>query len=220
MKKFITVLLILSILLLTTSCQLFDFVNSLPSGDEGPTVNPDGTINYVDMTPADYDQLNKLMGKIGENITVKVVSNNRGAILNAEYVITSDTVRYTVEQLNMLPEDADINKLPEGMTSSYSGEARINESGELIADSGEAIVLPEGEVMSGKINFNEDNFRNGKRSPTGFEGEVISVSSLLGIKLDVDSMSVKVDYQESAIARIVLTYVKDGATVTVTYVFD
>ena len=220
MKKFITILLILSILLLTTSCQLLDFVNSLPSGDNGPTVNPDGTINYVDMTPADYDQLNKLVGKLDNNVAVKVVSNNRGAILNAEYVITDEAVLYTVEQLNMLPEDADINKLPDSMTSIYNGVARLNEGGEIVTESGEVIALPEGEVLTGKFNFNEDNFREGKRSPTGFEGEVISVSSLLGVKINVDSMKVKVDYHETAIARIVLTYVKDGATVTVTYAFD
>ena len=220
MKRFITILLILSILLLTTSCELLDFVNSLPSGDNDPTVNPDGSINYVDMTPADYDQINKLVTKLGTNVAIRVVSNNRGALLTAEYVISDEAVVYSVEQLNMLPEDADINKLPDSMTSTYSGVARFNESGEIVTESGEVIALPEGEVLTGKFNFNEDNFREGKRSPTGFEGEVISVSSLLGVKINVDSMKVKVDYHETAIARIVLTYVKDGATVTVTYAFD
>lgn len=218
-KRLLTILLIISMLLLTTSCEVYDFIMQLPSGDNGPTVNPDGTITYVDMTAADYDEINKLMDKTGDNVTVKVTSNNRGAILNAEYVITADTVRYTVDQLNKLPEDADINKLPGAMSSSYSGEARINENGEIVSD-GEQIALPEGEVMSGKLNFNEDNFRNGKRSPTGFEGEVISVSSLMGVKMNVDSMTVKVDYDETAISRIILTYVKDKATVTVTYEFS
>ena len=220
MKKLLILVLICSMLMLATSCQLYDYIAQLPSGDNGPTVNPDGTITYVDMTAADYDEINKLMDKIGENVTVKVVSNNRGAVLSAEYVITADSVSYTVEQLNMLPEDADINKLPESMTTTYSGEAHRNEAGELIDDSGEAVVLPEGEVMAGSINFSEDNIREGKRSPYGFEGEVVSVSKLLGVKMDVESMHVKVDYSEDAIVRIVLTYVKDKATVTVTYEFS
>lgn len=217
MKKLAIILLIFSMLLLTTSCEVYDFIMQLPSGDNGPTVNPDGTINYVEMTAADYDQLNKLMKEVGNNLTVKVVSNNRGAILNAEYVITGDTVRYTVEQLNMLPTDADINKLPDSMATAYSGEAHLNSKGEIIDDHGEAIALPDGELTSGSFKFDEDNFRNGKRSPDGFEGEVISVSSLLGLKLEVDSMNIKVDYSEEIITRIVLTYVQDDNTVTVTY---
>lgn len=220
MKKLITVLLIISMLLLTTSCDLLEAIQQLPSGDNGPTINPDGTINYVDMTAADYDELNKLVAKVGESFTVKVNGNYNGAILNAEYAVNADTVRYTVEQLNKLPEDAAIDKLPETMASSYSGEAKLNENGELVTEDGALITLPEGETVKGKFNFSEDNFRNAKRSPYGFEGEATSVSSLFGVKLSVDSMTVKVDYTETEIVKIVITYAKDSSTVTVTYEFN
>ena len=220
MKKLLTILLTFSMILLMTSCEIYEFIEKLPTGDNGPTVNPDGSINYVDMTAADYDQINKLMKKIGDNVTVTVVSKNRGATLNAEYVVNGDTVKYTLQQLNMLPEDADVNKLPESMIQTQSGEARLGENGELVDNGGTAVTLPEGEVISGKFNFDENNFRNAKRSPDGFEGDVVSVSSLLGVKLEVDSMSVKVSYGDKYITKIVLTYVKADSTVTVTYEFN
>ena len=171
MKKLAILLLIFSMLLLMTSCDIYDLITQLAGGGNGPSEDPDDN-NYSEMTDSDYDQLNELFENIGENLTVKVESNNRGVILNAEYVISEDSVRYTVEQLNMLPEDADINKLPESMITEYSGEAHLNENGEIIDEGGEVILLPEGEVMSGNISFDEKNFRDGKRSADGFEGEL------------------------------------------------
>ena len=218
MKKLAILLLIFSMLLLMTSCDIYDLITQLVGGGNGPSEDPDDN-NYSEMTDSDYDQLNELFENIGENLTVKVESNNRGVILNAEYVISEDSVRYTVEQLNMLPEDADINKLPESMITEYSGEAHLNENGEIIVEGGEVILLPEGEVMSGNISFDEKNFRDVKRSADGFEGKVISVSAFLGVDMQVDSMNVKVDYSETSISRMVLTYIKGDATVTVTYEF-
>ena len=218
MKKLAILLLIFSMLLLMTSCDIYDLITQLAGGGNGPSEDPDDN-NYSEMTDSDYDQLNELFENIGENLTVKVESNNRGVILNAEYVISEDSVRYTVEQLNMLPEDADINKLPESMITEYSGEAHLNENGEIIDEGGEVILLPEGEVMSGNISFDEKNFRDGKRSADGFEGEAISVPAFLGVDMQVDSMNVKVDYSETGISRMILTYIKGDATVTVIYEF-
>ena len=218
MKKLAILLLIFSMLLLMTSCDIYDLITQLAGGGNGPSEDPDDN-NYSEMTDSDYDQLNELFENIGENLTVKVESNNRGVILNAEYVISEDSVRYTVEQLNMLPEDADINKLPESMITEYSGEAHLNENGEIIDEGGEVILLPEGEVMSGNISFDEKNFRDGKRSADGFEGEAISVPAFLGVDMQVDSMNVKVDYSETGISRLILTYIKGDATVTVIYEF-
>lgn len=220
MKKLAIFVLVLSMLFIATSCELYQFIEQLPTGGNDPTVNPDGTINYVEMSAADYDVLNELMEDIGNNFTVKVRSENRGAVLNAEYVITEDKITYTVESLAMLPEDGDISKLPVSMVESRSGEAIRGENGDILDDDNNAVVLPEGDTVKGNIRFDEGFFRNGKRSPSGFEGDVISVSSFLGVKMSVDSMKVRVDYTDSAITSIVLYYVKDGANVTVTYEFN
>ena len=220
MKKLLVILMICSMLFLATSCQVYDFIQQLPSGDMEPTVNPDGTINYVEMSAEDYDQLNALIEEVSKNVTVTVTSTNSGAVLNAVYVITNDRVEYTVDQLAMLPEDADINKLPESMIETYSGVVLKNGNGDLVDENNVPVALPESDIVSGEFNFSESNFRNGKRSPYGFEGDVISVSALFGIKMSVDSMHVKVDYSDAGITRIAIDYVKDGASVTVTYEFS
>ena len=220
MKKLLVILMIFSMLFLATSCQVYEFIQKLPSGDMEPTVNPDGTINYVEMSAEEYDKLNALIQEVSKNATVTVTSTNSGAVLNAVYVITNDRVEYTIDQLAMLPEDADINKLPESMIESYSGVAFKNGNGDLVDENNAPVVLPEGSTVSGKFNFSESNFRNGKRSPDGFEGDVISVSALFGVKMSVESMHVKVDYSDAGITRIAINYVKDGAKVTVTYEFS
>ena len=207
-------------LLISTSCELYHFIEQLPTGGNDPTVNPDGTINYVEMSAADYDVLNELMDDISNNFTVRVKSENRGAVLNAEYIISDDKIQYTVETIAMLPEDGDISKLPVSMLETLTGEAIRGENGDILDDDNAAVVLPEGDTIKGNIKFDEGYFRNGKRSPSGFEGDVISVSSFLGIKMSVDSMKVKVDYSDAGITTIVLYYVKDGANVTVTYEFN
>ena len=220
MKKLAIILLVLSMLLISTSCELYHFIEQLPTGGNDPTVNPDGTINYVEMSAADYDVLNELMDDISNNFTVRVKSENRGAVLNAEYIISDDKIQYTVETIAMLPEDGDISKLPVSMLETLTGEAIRGENGDILDDDNAAVVLPEGDTIKGNIKFDEGYFRNGKRSPSGFEGDVISVSSFLGIKMSVDSMKVKVDYSDAGITTIVLYYVKDGANVTVTYEFN
>lgn len=221
MKKFLAIFLILSILLFTTSCQLKDFADKIfgaldGSGEETPDDNAPA---YKEMTPEDYEQLNDLLTKVDNTLTIQVVSDNRGATLHAEYVISDDSVSYSVEQLNKLPEDADINKLPSSMVSTYSGVATKNENGVLVTDDGEEIVLPEGFVAKGAFTFDESNFKEGKRYDTSFEGEVISVSALLGIETNITSMTVKVTYDATAISTIVLTYTSGSANVTLTYTF-
>ena len=220
MKKFLAIFLILSMLLFTTSCQLKIFADKLfgnANGTEDGT--PDETPAYKDMTPEDYSELNNLVTKLEGNLTVRITSDDRGAILNAEYVISGNTVRYSVEQLNKLPEDADINKLPSSMVSTYTGEATMNENGVLVTDDGVEIALPDGEFTKGSFTFDESNFKGGKRYDTGFEGECISVSALLGIETSITSMTVKVTYDATAISTIVLNYTNGSAMVTVTYTF-
>ena len=219
MKKLLAIFLILSILLFTTSCQFMDFADKLFGSLDNTEETPDDTPDYKEMTPEDYDELNSLLTKVDDTITIARVSENLGATLRAEYVVSPDSVRYTVEQLNKLPEDADINKLPSSMVSTYSGVATKNENGVLVTEDGEEIALPEGELSKGAFHFDESNFKEGKRYDTGFEGEVLSVSALLGVETSITSMYVRVTYNDASISAIVLTYTSGSANVTVTYTF-
>ena len=159
MKKFLAIFLILSILLFATSCQLRDFADALFGNLNDTEATPDNTPDYKEMTPEDYDKLNNLLTKVDDSLTIQVVSDNRGATLRAEYVISGDSGRSSVEQLNKLPEDADINKLPSSMISTYNGMATKNENGVLVTDDGEEIALPEGDFAKGAFTFDESNFK-------------------------------------------------------------
>ena len=220
MKKIAAIFLLISMLFLVTSCDISDiFQETEPDDQSQPGFNPDGSIIYAEMTDSDYDKISELHSAVGNKVAVSVITENLGAILKADYAIDGELITYTVEKLNMLPSDGDINKLPDSMISTYTGTAHINENGELVDDSDGEVALPEGTALAGNMDFSPDNFENGKRSPYGFEGNVKSVQDFLGVDLTVNSMSVKVDYTDSGISTIVLNYTKGSAKITITYKF-
>ena len=223
MKKLATILMLVLVLLLSTSCfnknKQPDNPIEQPGVPSEPGFNEDGSIVYVDMKDGDYDKIDEMHSEVGNKINISVITESRGVILNANYAVDGNKVSYTVEKLNMLPSDGDINKLPESMSTIYSGTAHVNEKGELVDDADGAVVLPEGTSLLGNMNFSQENFKDGKRSPYGFEGSVASVKGFLGFEVDVNDMKVKVDYTDAGISSIILTYTKGEAKVTITYKF-
>ena len=217
MKKLIIIIMLISALLLSTSCGIIPLPN--PDAPGEPGINPDGSIDYVDMTGNDYAKIEELYALVGNKVDISVKTESLGVTLNATYAIGGDTVTYSVETLNMLPSDGNIENLPESMISTITGAAHINENGELVDDGDGTVALPEGTTVAGVMDFSEGNFKDGKRSPYGFEGEVASVKDFLGADVDVDSMYAKVDYTDAAISSITLTYTRGNATVTITYTF-
>ena len=221
MKKLAIILLVLSMLFLTTSCDILEqflVTYPLPGGNDGRPGADGG--DYEEMTEGDYDELNKLLKTLESNVVVTVETKKAGVLLTSMYVITDEYVKYSVQNFAMLPEDGDIGKLDGGMILHVNGDARFNERGELIDDEGNAVNLPDVEMLGRGMNLDAENFSSAHRSDIEFEGEAISAAKLLGVDTDVQNVTVRIEYHEDKITFMSLSYDKGGADVYVTYDFN
>jgi hypothetical protein len=154
-------------------------------------------------------------GKIKLNITTLT-----GDIqLNAEYILTSSDVSYSVEQLNMLPTGGKLDNLSPEYKKILTGTAAI-ENGKVTKFNGDSVNLPEYDELTGTFDFKETYFKNIKTDDGEFSADVISASKFLGTNKSVSNLKIEVKYNNSALKKIILTYKTANSTVTTVYEFE
>ena len=84
---------------------------------------------------------------------------------------------------------------------------------------GEGVTLPSYDELKGNFSFAESNFKNVTTQGNSLSADVESPSSFYGSTVNVQNMKVTVEYTETALSKIVITYQTANSTVTTTYEF-
>ena len=215
MKKIIILLITVAMLLMCmTACS--GFFNSEPTPTPTPTPPDDPN---PPITQTVYDLLNDLADQDYSNIKIDIVATTGFAELYSNYVLTQSNVVYSIERLNSLPSDGNITDLPSNYKTTVTGYALI-ENGQVIElDGNKDVALPSYDELKGNFNFDESNFKNAVVGTNSLEGDVVSPSQFYGADVDMSNLKVKVEYTDTSLTKITISYSTTNASVQTVYVF-
>ena len=213
MKKTI-VALILSFALLTcmTACSGSKDPEPTPGGDTTTPTPPPPVTETI------YDKLDDFADLNYQQIKLSIVTVTDDIQLSANYTLTQNNVSYSVEQLNMLPSNGDLTGISPEYKTTHTGYAKIVD-GKVTELDGEGVTLPSYDELKGNFSFAESNFKNVTTQGNSLSADVDSPSSFCGSTVNVQNMKVTVEYTETALSKIVITYQTANSTVTTTYAF-
>ena len=92
-------------------------------------------------------------------------------------------------------------------------------NGEIIILDGTNVTLPAYDELRGAFNFDESNLKNIVTESNSLKADVISPSMFYGSNVNVQNMRIDVEYSETELLKIVITYRTNYSTVTNTYEF-
>ncbi len=204
MKKSI-IALILSIIFLMcmTACS------ELENSESGNPPSEQGTV---------YDKIEAFADIDYQEIKLAITTDTAGIQLSANYTLTQNDVSYIVEKLNLLPPNGDITSVPPEYKNVHMGYAKIVD-GKVTELDGEEVTLPSYDELKGNFNFDESNFKNVSTQDGFLSADVISPSSFYGFTVDIQDMSVSVEYTETALSKITINYKTEYSNVAIAYVF-
>ena len=211
MKKIIiSMVLLFALLMCITACSGSKDPEPTPGGSDTPTPPIPQTV---------YEKLDSFVDKEYKKVKVGVVTNTDNIQLSAEYVLTQYNVLYSIEQLNLLPPDGDITEVSPEYKTTISGSAIVDNEEIIILD-GANVTLPTYDELKGDFNFNEDNLKNVIIENNTLIADVLSPSMFYGAEVNVQNMKITVEYTETAISKIIITYQTTYSSVTTTYEFE
>ena len=213
-KILVSIILIFALLMCLGSCAVEDELEGLESKTN---TNQNELIPQANATV--YDSLNKLVQTKYKKVNLDITSVTGDVELTSNYVLTDSVVSYSVEQLNKLPIDGNIENISPNYKKTLTGTAKI-ENGKVTTLDGESVTLPSYDELSGKFNFKENVFKSIKIEAGKFTAEVVSISEFLGIDKAIDEMTIVVEYTSSALQKITITYKTTNSTVTTVYEFE
>lgn len=204
MKRIIYILLILSLMFSLLACKK----NKGDEPDE-PDIPAEETV---------YTKLNDLSKKTYSRVALNISTTTDGITLGSSYVLMDNYVSYSVEQLNLLPSDGILSGQPSRYKQELSGTARIRD-GQIIQFDGDVVYLPSYEELTGGFHYHESYFKNVSDGEGRFEAEVISISGLTGADINVSNAKISVDYNDTSLKRIIISYNTDLSYVNIVYQF-
>ena len=213
MKKIIILSITMAMLLMCmTACSGFLDLLLTPTPTPPDDPNPPATQTV-------YDLLDDLADQDYSNIKIDITVTTGFAELYSNYVLTQSTVVYSIERLNLLPSDGNITDLPSNYKTTVTGYALI-ENGQVVElDGDKDVTLPSYYELKGNFNFDKSNFKNAVVGNNSFEAEVISPSQFYGANVDMSKLKVKVEYTETSLTKITISYNTTNASVQTVYVF-
>ena len=189
-----------------------------PSTQTSTQISEDNTDTQVTQTV--YDKLCELSEQEYSSIKIDIVVTTGFAELYSNYVLTQNNMVYSVDKLNLLPSDGNITDLPSNYKTTVTGYALI-ENGEVVdLDGNKDITLPSYDELKGIFNFDENNFKNAVVGTNSLEADVISPPRFYGTDVDMSNLKVKVEYTETALTKIIISYSTTNSTVQTVYVFE
>ena len=198
-KSIISLVLLLSILSSITAC--------------GPKTPPEPN----PPAPTVYEVLEELADKEYTSVKLGIVTVTGGIRLAADYVLTKNSVLYSVEQIRKLPTDGDIIDLPTEYKTTLTGTAAVN-GGNVVLD-GTDVTLPSYEELKGNFDFSEANFTNAVAENGSLKADVVSPAAFCDAGGGIHNMKVAISYSETAFNKITITYQTADSEVTATYEF-
>lgn len=216
MKKIvISLVLILALLMCLGSCD-FDRDGEKDNTDETKT-EQSSAVSETNKTT--FELLNDLSVIEYKKVKLDLTTVTNDVVLRSNYVLTGESVTYSVEQLNMLPADGNVETASPNCKVALKGSA-ILENGNVIKLDGEAVTLPSYDDLKGHFDFKASNFVNIQEEDGRFTAEVISPSSFLSTDTKIHDMKIEVNYSSSALQKITITYKTTDSTVITEYRFE
>ena len=220
MKKIIILLIIASMLLTcVTACSGSKKSELTQTSAPESTFAPTSDVTDLPITLTVYDLLNDLSKKDYSGVEIDIAITTDFAKLCSNYVLTQGKVAYSIERLNLLSLKENVIDLPERYKTTVTGYALI-ENGQLVElDGNKDVTLPSYDELKGNFNFNESNFKNAVISTNSFEGDVVVPSQFYGADLEMSNLKVKVEYTETSLTKIIISYDTANAAVQTVYAF-
>ena len=206
MKKLIvSILLLFTLLIGATACF--------------QTPTSESTSSESDSAPQTiYEQLDSFADVRYQQVKLDVLTVTGDIQLSASYTLTQNDVKYSVEQLNTLPEDGKLDGVSPNYKKTQTGTAKII-AGKVMQFDGQGVVLPAYEELKGSFHFDESNLKNVEMQENTLSADVISPSSFYGAEVDIQNVKICVEYTQTAFRQISITYQTASASVTTIYEF-
>ena len=212
MKKIISFILILALLVCMAACSKpknpAQTTGSSVSGGDQPSV-----------TQTVYEKLDDLAEIHYQKVELDIVTVTGDIQLSASYTLTKNNVSYSVEQLNLLPSDGNLTGVSPDCKTVLTGTAKIV-NGKVTEFDGQSVALPSYKELKGNFNFAENNLKNVVTKNNSLTADVVSPSVFYGSELSVQNMKIHVEYTETALGKITVTYQTANSTVTAVYAFE
>ena len=191
------------------------------SGPFGPeqTTTQSADVTNPDESKVVCEVINDLSKHKYSNIEITIVTTTDFAELRSNYTLTNSYVIYSVEQLNSLPSNGNINDLSSSYKNTITGYALIKDGKVVEMDGSVDITLPSYSELKGSFNFNANNFKNVVIETNSFEADVITPAQFYGADVDMSNLKVKVEYTETSLTKITISYSTTNASVQTVYVF-
>ncbi len=215
MKKIIiSIVLILALLMSFVACGNKDSNETPSDGDSTPSATqpsePQKTV---------YDVLNGFTKQSYKKIQLDITTLTGDIKLEANYTLMANKVEYSIEQLNLLPSDGNLNNISPNYKTTIQGSAII-ENGKVTKLDDKAVNLPEYDELKGAFDFKESSFKNIQVDNGKFAADVINASAFIGTDKTISDMKIVVEYSDTSFQKVTITYKTSNSTVTTVYLFE
>ena len=172
-----------------------------------------------------FDLLNELVKAEFANYSIDVSLTDKSShTLNESYTVATDenglkTITYTVERLNKFNLNGSVTA-PNSYKSELSGTAVVDGEN-LIKQDGDDVGVDFSEIAIPKFNFADDVLDNVIIGDDALIADVTNQEQFLGFTLTSEAVQIKVEFSETAISSVTLTFVtSNGNDATVVYTFN
>ena len=211
MKKIIiSIILMLALLMSFVACDKGDSLN-------GDTTSPGTQFSETEKTV--YDVLNGLTNQSYKKIKLDITTLTGDIELKANYALSANKVDYSIEQLNFLPSDGNLENVSPDYKTTIQGSATI-ENGKVTKLDDEAVNLPEYDELKGAFDFKESYFKNIQTESGKFTADVVNASAFIGTDKSISDMKIAAEYSDAAFQKMTITYKTSKSTITFVYVFE
>ena len=215
MKKIIiSIILMLALLMSFVACDNGDSNGTPSNGNTTPPVtqpsDPEKTV---------YEVLNGLTNQSYKKIKLDITTLTGDIELKANYTLTANKVDYSIEQLNFLPSDGNLENVSPDYKTTIQGSATI-ENGKVTKLDDEAVNLPEYDELKGAFDFKESYFKNIQTESGKVTADVVNVSAFIGTDKSISDMKIVAEYSDAAFQKMTITYKTSKSTITFVYVFE
>jgi hypothetical protein len=204
----------LALLMSFVACDNGDSNGTPSNGNTTPPVtqpsDPEETV---------YEVLNDLSNQSYKKIKLDITTLTGDIELNANYTLSANKVDYSIEQLNFLPSDGNLENVSPDYKTTIQGSATI-ENGKVTKLDDEAVNLPEYDELKGAFDFKESYFKNIQTESGKFTADVVNASAFIGTDKSISDMKIIVEYNDTTFQKVTITYTTSNSSVTTIYGFE
>lgn len=172
----------------------------------------------TDEVKSTYDLLNELSRIRYKTVDLSITTQTDDVELISTYSVSAEKISYSVQQLNLLPEDGNLSDLEDGHIKTLTGSVTLNMS-EIVDREGDPVALPSLSFLKGELCYDESNFANAVEEKGKLTADVISADLFLGNDNGLKNMKITVEYDSFSLKSLILTYETENSSVASVYTF-